>query len=132
MYTAAMIPEVRAKFNAGFNQQRYEQFNHAINTEQAYPADFKVCETPLFLSTALRDQLLSASNAVVNAIQSDEYKARTKYAIPGGYGVGWHPLITSSQSVNVVKKSLAGALVRILVSMAWAPKFTGCKRNWEI
>ncbi|MHB8629748.1 MAG: hypothetical protein ACYDBJ_25455 [Aggregatilineales bacterium] len=83
----AMIPEIRAKFNAEFDQRRYDQFNHDINTEQMYPADFKVCETPLFLSAALRDELLTASDAVIRAIQSDEYKTRTQNAIPVGYAV---------------------------------------------
>lgn len=82
-----MIPEIRAKFNAAFDQLRYDQFNHDINTEQAYPADFKVSETPLFLSAALRDELLSASQAVVRAIQSDRYTARTQNAIPAGCAV---------------------------------------------
>lgn len=82
-----MIPEIRAKFNTAFDQQRYNQFEHDINTEQTYPADFKVCETPLFLSADLRDKLLGASDWIINIIRSDEYKARTQHAVPPGYAV---------------------------------------------
>ena len=82
-----MIPDIRAKFNADFDQQRYNQFERDINTEQTYPADFKVCETPLFLSASLRDSLLAASETIIQVIGSDAYKARTEHAMPPGYAV---------------------------------------------
>src|SRR3989442_482716 len=44
---------------------------------------------------------------------------------------GWQPLISFNHSGKVLAKSDPGALVRILVSMLWAPKSTGWSRNCE-
>lgn len=80
-----MISEIRKQYNAAFDQEHYESFVNDINTSLIYPADFKVCETPLFLTQALTAELLKAADEIVDALQTDDYKARTQQAIPPGY-----------------------------------------------
>ncbi len=52
-----MIPELRKKFNTEFTQEKYEAFLNDLNTSLKYPVDFRVSETPLFLSDDLEKQI---------------------------------------------------------------------------
>ena len=52
-----MIPELRKKFNSEFTQEKYESFLNDLNTSLKYPMDFRVSETPLFLSNELKKKL---------------------------------------------------------------------------
>lgn len=82
-----MIPEIRRKFNAEFSQAHYDAMIADINSSQIYPADFRISETPLFLSRALTDELLKASNTIIAQLDTDEYRARSEEAVPRGWSV---------------------------------------------
>ena len=55
-----MIPEIRKKFNSEFTEEKYKAFLHDLNTSLKYPVDFRVSESPLFLSDDLKNKLLEA------------------------------------------------------------------------
>ena len=77
-----MIPELREKFNAEFKQEVYEQFLEDVNTSLKYPTDFRVSETPIFLSEDFNNKLLTACSQVCEQIQSNEFKNKSNGAIP--------------------------------------------------
>jgi hypothetical protein len=77
-----MIPELRKKFNSEFTQEKYEAFLKDINTSLKYPADFRVSETPLFLSDDLRNKLLKACDDLCKQVTSTEFKLKMKDAVP--------------------------------------------------
>jgi len=77
-----MIPELREKFNAEFKQEVYERFLEDVDTSLKYPTDFRVSETPIFLSENFNNKLLAASKEVSEQIQSKEFKDKSKGAIP--------------------------------------------------
>jgi len=77
-----MIPELRKKFNREFTQEKYEAFLKDINTSLKYPADFRISETPLFLSDDLKNKLLKACDDLCKQVTSNEFKLMMKDAIP--------------------------------------------------
>lgn len=77
-----MIPELRKKFNNGFSEKVYQEYLDDLNSVLKYPTDFRVCETPLFLSQDLTSELIKASDDIVIQIQDKDFLNRSKQAIP--------------------------------------------------
>ncbi|MEO8399504.1 MAG: hypothetical protein ABI550_06785 [Ignavibacteriaceae bacterium] len=82
-----MIPKLRKKFNNEFTQKKYEDFLEDLNSILKYPTDFRVSETPLFLSDEFKNELIKACNELVKQIQTKEFKDKSQAAIPPGLAV---------------------------------------------
>ena len=77
-----MIPELRKKFNSEFTQEKYELFLNDLNTSLKYPMDFRVSETPLFLSNELKKKLLYACDELCKQVTTPDFKMKMKDAVP--------------------------------------------------
>jgi hypothetical protein len=77
-----MITQLRKKFNAEFTQEKYEAFLNDINTTLKYPADFRISETPLFLSNDLKNKLLKACDELCKQLTNNDFKLKMKDAVP--------------------------------------------------
>ena len=77
-----MIPELRKKFNLEFTQAKYETFINDLNTFLKYPVDFRVSETPLFLSEELKEKLLNTCDELCGQVISSNFKVKMKDAVP--------------------------------------------------
>ena len=77
-----MIPELRKKFNSDFKEETYTQFVHELNSTLKYPAEFRIAETPLFLSKEFQSELISACDILLQQIQTDEFKKKSQKALP--------------------------------------------------
>ena len=77
-----MIPEIRKKFNADFSEKVYQEFLEDLNSGLKYPTDFRVCETPLFLSRELTSELVKASDDVILQLQQKDFLEQSENAIP--------------------------------------------------
>ncbi len=77
-----MIKEIRKKFNDSFDQNNYNNFLESLNTCLKYPTDFRVCETPLFLSDNLKNELINACGNIITQITTTEYNEFSKGAVP--------------------------------------------------
>ena len=77
-----MIPELRKQFNSEFTQVKYDAFLKDLNTLLKYPVDFRVSETPLFLSNDLKSKLLFACDELCKQVTSNEFKMQMKDAVP--------------------------------------------------
>jgi hypothetical protein len=77
-----MIPEIRKKFNSDFTEKRYQEFLDDLNSVLKYSTDFRVCETPLFLSHELTNELIKACDDIVEQLQQKEFLKRSEEAIP--------------------------------------------------
>jgi hypothetical protein len=77
-----MIPELRKKFNTEFTQEKYEAFLKDLNTSLKYPVDFRVSETPLFVSKDLKTKLLNACDELCKQVASNDFRSKMKNAIP--------------------------------------------------
>jgi hypothetical protein len=77
-----MIPEIRKKFNENFSEKIYQEFLAELNSILKYPTDFRVCETPLFLSGELTNELYKACDDIIAQIQEKEFLGKSESAIP--------------------------------------------------
>ncbi len=82
-----MISELRKKYNSEFSEEKYQKFLHDINTFTEYPADFRVAETPIFISKDFKEEILNAVGQITAYLTSDEYKKISLNAIPAGLDV---------------------------------------------
>lgn len=82
-----MIPEIRKKFNSEFSEKIYEEFLNDLNSVLKYPTDFRVCETPLFLSKELTGELIKACDDVIIQLQNEEFLKKSEAAIPSNLKV---------------------------------------------
>jgi ABC-type transporter MlaC component len=72
-----MVPELRKKFNAEFTEEKYQNFIKELDTALKYPTDFRVSETPLFLSDEFYNELLKACDELTSQVSSSSFKRRT-------------------------------------------------------
>jgi len=77
-----MIPELRKKFNSEFTDEKYEAFLKDLNSSLKYPVDFRVSETPLFLSDDLKNKLLNACDDLRKQVTNPDFKLKMKDAVP--------------------------------------------------
>ena len=82
-----MIPEIREKFNAAFDQRTYDAFINDIHTSNRESLVFRVSETPLFLSDEMARRLIEAAYDVIRVIERSDYKEKVRAAIPSGMTV---------------------------------------------
>src|SRR3954470_1760935 len=77
-----MVPEIRRAYNAQFTEQRYQEMIRDLERDAGCPVDFRVSETPVFLSDRLTRQLIEAAHEVMAAVTSEEYLRQAGRAVP--------------------------------------------------
>ena len=77
-----MIPELRKKFNSEFSQGKYNSFVDEMNSLLKYPVDFRISETPLFLSDDLKNKLLFACSELCEQVTTNMFKEQMRNAVP--------------------------------------------------
>jgi hypothetical protein len=82
-----MIPELRKKYNAEFTYEKYKNFLEALDKEYNSEIEFRISETPVFITSQFRDELIKAADDIMNFLQSDKFKEISKKAIPPGLEV---------------------------------------------
>ena len=76
-----MHPELRSRFNADFTPDKYAALLRCVNETEKWPADFRVSETPIFLTGEFTDEVIRAANAIVDLTQTSEFArhARSRF-----------------------------------------------------
>jgi hypothetical protein len=82
-----MNPSARKTFNAGFTNAKYQEFLAKLNDGLHNPVQFRVAETPIFLTADFRDRLIAAGNDIVGTILRPGFKELTERAIPDKWRV---------------------------------------------
>ncbi|MBS1527978.1 MAG: hypothetical protein JST19_20195 [Bacteroidetes bacterium] len=77
-----MDPSARKTFNDNFTAEKYRQFLSSLNSGLKKPIEFRVAETPVFLTDDFRDKLLAAGQDIMNVILQPDFKQLTERAIP--------------------------------------------------
>lgn len=77
-----MIPVIRKQFNQLYHQEQYIALLNWI--EEKYPSqlDFRVAETPLFISKQFTQQMLETCQYILSFIQTDQFYSLTDKSIP--------------------------------------------------
>jgi hypothetical protein len=75
-------PKLRAAFNTDFTQDKYAALVRCVNETEKWPADFRISETPVFLTREFRDEVVRAANEIVAATRTPEFAQHAKSAVP--------------------------------------------------
>ncbi len=82
-----MDPKLRAAFNADFTPEKYAALVRCVNETEKWPADFRISETPIFLTREFTDEVTRAANEIVAATRTPEFAKHAASAIPNGLEV---------------------------------------------
>ena len=78
---------LRPKFNADFTSDKYAALLRCVNESEKWPADFRLSETPIFLTNEFRDEVVRAANEIVAQTRTSAFVQQTLSAIPEGLEV---------------------------------------------
>ena len=76
-----MNPKYRQQFNENFTTEKYDNFIDDITSDFNYKVTFRIGETPFFIPTDLKNQLLEASQEVISFIQKEGFNDLTNKAL---------------------------------------------------
>ncbi len=82
-----MDPQLRSRFNTDFTQEKYAALVRCVNQTEKWPADFRISETPIFLTNEFTDEVVRAANEIVDLIRTPEFVRHAASAIPKGLEV---------------------------------------------
>jgi hypothetical protein len=80
-------PKLRATFNDNFTQDKYAALLRCVNETEKWPADFRISETPIFLTREFADEVLRAANELVALTRTPEFAQHAASAVPKGLEV---------------------------------------------
>jgi len=80
-------PNSRARFNADFSPEKYQALVDCVQTSERWPADFRIAETPIFLTKAFTDEVVAAGYEILAQTRTPEFARHAADAIPRGLEV---------------------------------------------
>jgi hypothetical protein len=82
-----MHPDLRERFNTNFTPEKYEALVRCLNESEKWPADFRISETPIFLTRDFTDEVARAANAIVALTRTAAFAQHAAPAVPKGLEV---------------------------------------------
>ena len=76
-----MNPNYRTQFNDNFTTEKYDAFLQDITSDFDYKVTFRIGETPFFIPKELKQQLVEASNEVIDFIKNKDFISLTDKAL---------------------------------------------------
>jgi hypothetical protein len=80
-------PQLRSQFNAEFTPQKYAALVRCVNETEKWPADFRISETPIFLTREFIGEITRAANEIVAATRIPEFMQHAASTVPKGLEV---------------------------------------------
>jgi hypothetical protein len=80
-------PQLRSRFNGDFTPEKYTALLHCVNGTEKWPADFRIAETPVFLTREFTEQVVRAANEIVDLTRTAQFAKHAASAIPAGLEV---------------------------------------------
>lgn len=80
-----MIHELRNKFNGRFSEEKYRDYLQQIENMHPGSLDFRVAETPVFVSASFKNKMLDTCDEILDSIYNPEYKEISERSIPEQY-----------------------------------------------
>ena len=77
----------RARFNADFTAERYAKLLRTANETEYWPVDFRISESPLFLTREFTEEVAQAARDIVAQLRTPEFAVHARTAIPPGLDV---------------------------------------------
>lgn len=131
-----MDPELRARFNADFTPDKYEALLRCVNETERWPVDFRVSETPIFLTDAFTDEITNAATTIVDRVRTPEFTRHSADAIPAGLEVPHETAHPNFLAIDFGVCEVDGRLTPRLIELQAFPSlyafqlfFLGCLRK---
>jgi len=77
-----MQPDLRERFNSDFTQEKYASLVRCVNQTEKWPADFRISETPIFLTRDFTNDVTRAAKGIVDATRTPEFVKHAALAVP--------------------------------------------------
>ena len=120
-----MHPEMRARFNAEFTAERYDELLRIANETERWPVDFRISETPVFLTPAFANEVSQAANELVRQVRTAEFAEHARTAIPPGLEVRDETAHPTFLQVDFAICEHHGRLVPRLIELQGFPSLYG-------
>lgn len=121
-----MIERLRRAFNAGWTPSQYESYKARLVDAVGTAIHFRVCETPVFLPTELRDAMLKGALEIFEELLAPAALERSKAAVPKEFDVPGgdegHPLFAV---VDFAVATEHGRVVPRLIELQGFPSLFG-------
>ena len=82
-----MEPTQRARYNANFTEEKYAALVRAVNETEIWPADFRISETPIFLTREFTREVETPRERNRCANTYTRLRAHAARAVPPGLEV---------------------------------------------
>ena len=120
-----MHPHHRAAFNAGFSEELYRRQTALLESRVGVHADFRLAETPVFLTPELERLLVDSARAIVAQLSRPHLIARMKAAIPSVWNVPRMDALPSLTQVDfAIVEAEDGTLVPKLIELQGFPSLS--------
>jgi hypothetical protein len=116
-----MIERLRRAFNASWTESAYEAYKARLVEAVGSPIGFRLCESPVFLPPALRDEMVRGAFEIWDQLLQPAALARSKEAVPPEFDVPAsddHPLFAQADFAIV---EADGRLVPRLIELQGFP-----------
>lgn len=121
-----MHQELRQKFNSEFSEEKYRHLLNDLNSLFKWDVDFRVSETPVFLTNDFKEKLVTACNEISSQLTTKEFKEKSRLAVPPGLNVPGdsdHPLFLQLDFAAATNGS--GDLMPELIELQGFPSLYG-------
>jgi hypothetical protein len=75
-------PKLRAAFNADFTAEKYAALVRCVNETERWPADFRISETPIFMTRDFTDEVTRAATEIIAVTRTAEFARHAASAVP--------------------------------------------------
>ena len=82
-----MEQTLRSRFNADFTPAKYAVLLRCVNETEKWAADFRISETPIFLTREFTDEVTRAAYTIVDQTRTPEFARHAASAVPKGLEV---------------------------------------------
>ena len=120
-----MDPQLRSRFNADFAPEKYAALLHCVNETEKCPVDFRISETPIFLTNEFTNEVTRAANDVVDLVRTPEFVRHAGSAIPKGLEVPKESAHPNFLIIDFGICSEGGQLVPRLIELQAFPSLFG-------
>ena len=77
-----MDPKLRSRFNVDFTPEKYAALMRCVNESEKWTDDFRISETPIFLTRDFTDEITRAANEIIARTRTPEFAKHAASAVP--------------------------------------------------
>jgi hypothetical protein len=121
-----MQAELRQAFNAAFRAENHRAVLDFLLREAGEAADFRVAETPIFLSASLTEELTRAAGQILDQVLSPEALAASRAAVPESWRVEGESAVPTFVQIDfALAEGTHGGIVPRLIELQGFPSLYG-------